>query len=129
MFKLPYFFHGICNIFKPVLTDEEPLEEKTGVDGYRGKLVFNEELCIGCGLCMRVCAGNAITKEVEKKDEGEKITMIFDLYSCTFCGLCNEFCPKKAIQFTNEIIMVERNKENLIIQGSFIKKTPIKAKK
>ena len=27
MFKLPYFLEGISNIFKPVLTDEKPIDE------------------------------------------------------------------------------------------------------
>ena len=63
MFKLPYFLEGISNIFKPVLTNEEPIEEVKGADNYRGKLSFDSNKCIGCGICIRVCAGEAITKE------------------------------------------------------------------
>ena len=126
MFKLPYFLEGIGNIFKPVLTDEEPLDEKKGAQGYRGKLTFNKDACIGCGICIRVCAGDAIKKDVKKVEDGQEITMTFDLYSCTFCGLCKDFCPKSAIGLTNEMMMVETEKENLVIGGSFIKKTPPK---
>lgn len=126
MFKIPYFLEGIGNIFKPVLTDEQSLDEKKGLENYRGKLTFNKDLCIGCGICTRVCAGDAITKEVKKVEEGQEITMTFDLYSCTFCGLCKDFCPKKAIDLTDEIMMVEREKEKLLVGGSFIKKMPPK---
>ena len=53
--------------------------------------------------------------------------MTFDLASCTFCGLCKDFCPKKAIGLTNEVIMVSKDKNELIIEGSFIKKLPQKS--
>lgn len=128
MFKLPYFFEGISNIFKSPLTNEQPLDDIKGAENYRGKLRFNSELCIGCGICTRVCAGDAITKTVKSVDEGQEITMTFDLASCTFCGLCKDFCPKKAIELTNEIMMVTNNKEKLVVGGKFIKKMPTKPK-
>ena len=54
--------------------------------------------------------------------------MSFDMASCTFCGLCQDFCSKKAITLTNDPIMVEKNKDNLKVQGTFIKKMPSKVK-
>ena len=124
MFKIPYFLEGIANIFKPALTSKENLDDTKGAKNYRGKLTFDNEACIGCGICMRVCAGDAITKEMKPVEGGQEITMKFDLYSCTFCGMCKDFCPKKAIDMTDEVMLVEREKENLIIGGSFIKKIP-----
>ena len=124
MFKIPYFLEGIANIFKPALTSKENLDDTKGAKNYRGKLTFDNEACIGCGICMRVCAGDAITKEMKPVEGGQEITMKFDLYSCTFCGMCKDFCPKKAIGLTDEVMMIERNKENLVIGGSFIKKIP-----
>lgn len=126
MFKIPYFLEGLNNIFKPVLTDETPIDETKGVENYRGKITFDENLCIGCGICIRVCAGDAITKEVKACEEGQEISMTFDLFSCTFCGLCKDFCPKKAIDLSEEVIMVETDKEKLKVKGSFIKKIPPK---
>ena len=126
MFKLPYFLEGISNIFKPVLTNEEPIEEVKGADNYRGKLSFDSNKCIGCGICIRVCAGEAITKEMKLVEDGQEIKMTFDLTACTFCGLCKDFCPKKAITLTEEIFMISENKEELSIEGSFIKKAPPK---
>lgn len=126
MFKLPYFGEGIKNIFKPVLTDETSIEDTKGAENYRGKLTFNEEACIGCGICIRVCAGDAITKEIKAIEGGQEIKMTFDLYSCTFCGLCKDFCPKNAIDLSNEVIMVSTDKEEFKITGTFVKKIPPK---
>lgn len=126
MFKLPYFLEGISNIFKPVLTNETSIDETKGAENYRGKLSFDSSACIGCGICIRVCAGDAITKEMKPIEGGQEISMTFDLTSCTFCGLCKDFCPKKAINLTEEVMMVSGNKEELKVGGSFIKKLPPK---
>lgn len=126
MFKLPYFLEGISNIFKPVLTDEKTIDEVKGAENYRGKLSFDSDACIGCGICIRVCAGEAITKEIKPIEGGQEIKMNFDLTSCTFCGLCKDFCPKKAITLTDEVLMISENKEELKVGGSFIKKLPSK---
>lgn len=126
MFKLPYFLEGITNIFKPILTDESSIDEIKGVENYRGKLSFDATTCIGCGICIRVCAGDAITKEIKLIEEGQEICMTFDLTSCTFCGLCKDFCPKKSINLTEEVIMISSDKGELKVGGSFIKKLPPK---
>ena len=57
---------------------------------------------------------------------GHEIKLTFDLASCTFCGLCTDFCPKHAIKTTEEVMMVENDKEKLKVEGSFIKKLPPK---
>ena len=128
MFKAPFFIEGIKNIFKKPITEEGSIEKVKAADNYRGRLSFNEDACIGCGLCLRVCAGNAITKSIKPVEGGQEITMTCDMASCTFCGLCQDFCSKKAITLTDDPIIVEKNKGNLKVQGTFIKKMPAKVK-
>lgn len=128
MFKVPFFTEGIKNIFKKPITEECSIEKVKAADNYRGRLSFNADACIGCGLCIRVCAGNAITKSIKLVEDGQEITMSFNMASCTFCGICQDFCSKKAITLTDNPIIVERNKDNLKVNGTFIKKMPAKVK-
>lgn len=45
--------------------------------------------CIGCGLCVKACANDAV--------KVEDFHAIIDQEKCVGCGLCAEKCPKKAI--------------------------------
>lgn len=126
MIKFPYVTEAIKNLFKRPVTKRYPKTKVKAPKNYRGKIKFNEGLCIGCGICMKVCPAGAITKKVENVKEGKKITLSFSLSSCTFCKFCADHCPKKAIELTEEYSMVSTDKEQLLVEGSFIKKLPDK---
>jgi len=53
-------------------------------------LWVNPELCLGCGLCARECAGGAITIENGKAK--------IDRSKCLSCALCICICPQGAVQ-------------------------------
>ena len=48
------------------------------------------EKCVGCKLCMRVCAQRAI------RVLGKHV--LIDGGVCAACGTCTEKCPKKALR-------------------------------
>lgn len=123
---LPFIKEAICQFFSKPSTEKYPRVKKEVSDGFRGKLVFHPESCINCGTCIRVCAPQAITRTVEKGEEGDHITMEFHMGSCTFCGMCADFCTKNSIELSKEYSMVVRNEDDLKVRGSFVKKTPPK---
>lgn len=57
----------------------------------------NEELCIGCETCVRVCPHNAVTMYTNK--EGKFLARI-NSADCRGCGSCAANCPTGAVQLT-----------------------------
>lgn len=55
-----------------------------------GKPELNTDDCIGCGICQKHCAHNALTLN------GRKMTI--DHAKCAGCGSCIAVCPKDALQ-------------------------------
>ncbi|UCE81554.1 MAG: CoB--CoM heterodisulfide reductase iron-sulfur subunit A family protein [Methanobacteriota archaeon] len=68
--------------------------------------IVDEELCVGCGLCVEMCPYGA--PEVHESETGSKAKIVEAL--CHGCGTCVPACPQKAIaanQFTDEQITSE----------------------
>lgn len=63
-----------------------PALECTGLFRY----VIDEELCKGCGICLKKCPVAAITGEKKKAHE-------IDQEKCTQCGVCFSKCPFSAV--------------------------------
>lgn len=55
-----------------------------------GKPQVHQEKCIGCGMCTRVCAHDAITVTDKKAS--------VDHNKCVGCGRCIGVCPKDAVE-------------------------------
>ena len=56
-----------------------------------GKPTVNQELCIGCGACQRICAHDAPILGADRK-------MTIDHDRCVGCGRCISICPKDAVK-------------------------------
>jgi formate hydrogenlyase subunit 6/NADH:ubiquinone oxidoreductase subunit I len=124
--RFPFVKHALKGIFQSPVTEKYPKVKPVIPQKFRGKIKFHSDLCISCGLCMRVCSPQAITRTIKPVEGGQEITMIFDMGSCTFCNMCADFCSKKAIELTQEYSMVATEKSTLIVQGTFVKKLPPK---
>jgi heterodisulfide reductase subunit A len=64
---------------------------------------IDQEICIGCELCLELCPYHAIEKNDEGKPQVIKVL-------CKGCGTCGASCPKKAItmqHYTDDQIYVQ----------------------
>ncbi|WP_457753128.1 4Fe-4S binding protein [Thermococcus sp.] len=89
-------------------------------EGFRGKLKYTPERCIGCRLCILVCPANAMEWIPELKKIRHYVSR------CMFCALCVDVCPGKkfpgeekavkALRMSDEFLLADYNKysDNLI---------------
>jgi formate hydrogenlyase subunit 6/NADH:ubiquinone oxidoreductase subunit I len=80
------------NLISPPVTRRYPFKDiREPVKGYRGKLCFDENSCIVCGACARLCPTGAI----EVNRQSRQIT--YYPFKCIYCGACMDGCSKKSI--------------------------------
>ncbi|MGB9600111.1 MAG: 4Fe-4S dicluster domain-containing protein, partial [Myxococcota bacterium] len=60
----------------------------------------NENTCVGCFYCKKVCAYNAIDLKEIKDRKGNLIKVVASVNTglCQGCGTCNATCPSKSIE-------------------------------
>jgi NADH-quinone oxidoreductase subunit I len=98
------------NIFRKPTTVHYPDEKRVRAERYRSSFALvhdenDEEACIGCFMCERICPSQVITVVADKKREspatGKKRgyckDFTLDLNACIFCELCVQVCPTDAI--------------------------------
>ena len=123
----PFMKEALSQLFSKRSCAMRPSGPSEAGPGDRGRIVYHPDRCISCGMCEKVCSGNAITRTVEHLEDGQdKITLTFNLGSCTFCATCADFCVKHAIELTGDYHMVATKEEDLLVSGSFIKAAPKK---
>lgn len=113
MVKLPPMFKTVFTyIFRKPYTRRYPEVKPNLPEGFRGKQIFDVNLCISCGLCSRDCPAKAIEMiEVE----GKKHPMFY-LDRCIFCYQCAESCPRNAIKSSKLFELASTDKSALIIK-------------
>ena len=112
------------NLVRKPCTKEYPYRKVKTYPKFRGKIIFDPQKCNGCGLCRVVCPTGAI--KLGKKIKRMRIKNVvykrvlhpikaIDLGRCVRCGLCVDSCPRKAIMFTQEFELAERDREKLLV--------------
>lgn len=77
---------------------------------FRGRLQFDYDKCIGCGMCEKVCPAKAIElyPVIEKEKKTKKIVMF--LSRCTYCSECVVVCPRNAISMSSDFMLADYDK-------------------
>lgn len=69
----------------------------------KGMVVFDEERCKGCELCISVCPMKILTLHQTKiNSKGYHPASVADPQRCTGCGSCGVICPDGAISVFRE---------------------------
>lgn len=119
----PFAKKALSNLFKKPSTVRFPEVEAPAMPAYRGRISYDAEKCVNCGMCIKVCSPEAITRTVKPGDGGDYITYDFDLTSCTFCGSCQDFCSTKAIVLSEDYHMVAEDPAELSVSGTRFRQT------
>jgi electron transport complex protein RnfB len=72
----------------------QPLNPEFGAEGPMTVAVIDEDWCIGCTLCLKVCPTDAIL------GANKRMHTVIDVY-CTGCELCIPVCPVDCIRMEN----------------------------
>lgn len=102
----------LAHLFSKPATIKYPLVKVEVPEGFRGKQLYDINLCISCGLCSRDCPAKAI----EMVEVDGKRRPLFHLDLCIFCYQCAESCPRNAIKSSKFFELASTNKFDLVVK-------------
>ncbi|MGQ9550836.1 MAG: 4Fe-4S binding protein [Candidatus Bathycorpusculaceae bacterium] len=107
----PILKEVFAHLFKKPATRKYPEVKPRVPAGFRGRQVFDINLCISCGLCARDCPAKAI----EMVEVDGKLRPLFRSDRCIFCYQCAESCPRGAIKSSEIFELASTNKSDLVV--------------
>ncbi len=66
------------------------------------RVIFNEERCKGCGLCIQFCPKSIMYLSEQRNRLGYNYAIIDDMAGCTGCAICALMCPEVIIEVVEE---------------------------
>jgi len=66
------------------------------------RVVFNEDRCKGCELCITVCPKKIIFMSDRMNARGFRPATVTDQDACISCALCARICPDTVIEVYRE---------------------------
>jgi len=78
-------------LFQKPVTQKYPFEKIEAPVQLRGKLIWDDTKCTGCGLCAKDCPADAIELVVNDK-KTKRFVMLYHMDRCTFCAQCVQNC-------------------------------------
>ena len=88
------------NLLEGPSTDPLPTKDTPTPERVRGRVLVDPNLCVGCGVCKRVCAAGAI--DITRKADKSGFTITVWRNSCCLCAACRHYCPTGAMSINND---------------------------
>ena len=118
--KLRELKEAVIAVFSPRFTTRFPAEPCVVPEKYRGKPVFDNDTCIGCGACVNVCPTNALTMADDTSSASPKRTITQKTDACIFCGNCSESCTTETgISLSNQWDLASLDPQSYIEKHEF----------
>ena len=122
-------------LFSKSHTLKYPMQKMELNARYRGihrllKFIESEnERCIGCGLCEKICVSNCISMKTSLGEDGRKKVASYsiNLSRCVYCGFCADVCPELAIvcgqeyEVASESRIIFGTKDEFLTKDKFLK--------
>jgi formate hydrogenlyase subunit 6/NADH:ubiquinone oxidoreductase subunit I len=83
------------------VTERYPFEKKPAPERLRGRVIWTQDKCTGCGLCVMDCPAEAIELTVLDK-ANKKFIFTYHVDRCTFCAQCRVSCRQGCISLSSE---------------------------
>ncbi len=104
------------SLFSKPATVLYPVERLTPPERFRGRLLFDADSCMLCGLCARDCPGdviNVVRRRVEREDGKKELVghLEFEMDRCIFCGQCETSCNSNSITFSGDFEMAQADRQ------------------
>jgi len=61
------------------------------------KIIFDEEYCKGCALCIEHCTKKILEMSDKKTSKGYSIPRVTDPEKCIICRTCEYICPELCV--------------------------------
>ena len=101
--KLRELAEAVKAVFCGPYTSRFPAEPSPAPAAYRGKGKFDEDQCVACGGCARICPAGAIDVADQPHADPPVRTVTRHDDRCIFCGQCEVQClTGKGVHLTNE---------------------------
>ncbi len=68
----------------------------------KGRVVFNEERCKGCELCVEACPQKIIKLSDDINQQGYHPATVEEMDKCIACAMCARICPDLVIEVFQE---------------------------
>ncbi len=97
------------SLFKRPFTERYPYRVTPAPARLRGKLLWVEEKCKGCMLCVRDCPAKAIEIEVVDR-AAKKYAFHYRTDRCIYCAQCVASCKEDALSMSGNYHLASTDK-------------------